>query len=99
MSPTYDDSGSRFQRDLKKLTPAQYMVFRRAVDKLVAALRQGEGFGKGLRVKPVEGHEGVWELTWAPNGRATFAYGKQQRPNEPHVIWRRVGTHDIFRRP
>ncbi len=99
MTPTYDDSESRFQRDVKKLTPAQYAAFRRAVGRLVSALQRGEGFGKGLRVKPVAGHEGVWEMTWAPDGRATFSYGPQQRTGEPHVIWRRVGTHDIFRQP
>jgi hypothetical protein len=38
-------------------------------------------------------------MTWAPNGRATWQYGPEQRPGERHVIWRRIGTHDIFRAP
>jgi hypothetical protein len=41
----------------------------------------------------------VWELTWAPDGRATFEYGDPVRAGDPHIIWRRVGTHDIFRQP
>lgn len=82
-----------------KLTPSQRAAFRRSVSKFVEALRRGGDLPKGLRVKPVAGHEGVWELTWAPDGRATFAYGEQQKIGEPHVIWRRVGSHDIFRRP
>jgi hypothetical protein len=24
----------------------------------------------------VQGHPGVWEMTWAPDGRATFEYGR-----------------------
>jgi hypothetical protein len=38
-------------------------------------------------------------MTWASNGRATWQYGPEQRPGERHVIWRRIGTHDIFRAP
>ncbi|MGH3777069.1 MAG: hypothetical protein ACRDRR_15295 [Pseudonocardiaceae bacterium] len=50
-------------------------------------------------MKSVQGWPGVWEMTWAPDGRATFQYGPARRPGEPHVIWRRVGAHDIFRQP
>ena len=38
-------------------------------------------------------------MTFAPDGRATFTYGAPVRENEPHVAWRRIGTHDIFKRP
>jgi hypothetical protein len=47
----------------------------------------------------VQGHAGVWEMTWAPDGRATFHYGDEIRPGDPHIIWRRIGTHAIFRAP
>lgn len=60
---------------------------------------KGGGFRPGLRVKRVMGTASVWEMTWAPDGRATFEYGDEQRPGETHVLWRRVGTHDIFRNP
>lgn len=53
----------------------------------------------GLRVKAVQGRSGVWELTFAPDGRATFAYGDELRPGDPHVIWRRIGNHSIFDDP
>lgn len=64
----------------------------------MADLRAGR-FRRGLRVKAVQGAAGIFEMTWAPNGRATFQYGAQRRPGERHVIWRRIGTHDIFGRP
>ena len=55
---------------------------------------------KGLRVKRIRGAAGeIWEMTWAPDGRATFQYGKERIPGEPHIIWRRIGTHGIFQQP
>jgi hypothetical protein len=38
-------------------------------------------------------------MSWAADGRATFSYGPEVRPAEPHVIWRRVGDHWILRDP
>lgn len=89
----------RFLREYDKLTPAQRCEFQRAVTVFVADLRDGRGFRPGLRVKRVQGWPGVWELTWAPDGRATYEYGPEQKPGEPHIVWRRVGTHDVFRQP
>ena len=68
------------------------------LSEFVVDLKAGR-FRSGLRVKRVQATAGVWEMTWAPNGRATFEYGNERRAGEPHVIWRRVGTHDIFERP
>jgi hypothetical protein len=44
-------------------------------------------------------HPGVWEISWAADGRATFNYGDEVIPGERHIIWRRIGTHDIFDNP
>lgn len=66
----------------------------------IAALRATPpAYAPGLRVKRVLGSPGIWEMTFAPDGRATFSYGEETRPGEPHVIWRRVGTHDVLRDP
>jgi hypothetical protein len=66
----------------------------------VDALRQRPlEFPPALRVHRVQGHDGVWELTWAPDGRATFSYGPEVRPGEPHVMWRRIGDHSILSDP
>ncbi len=71
-----------------------------AVGQLVVALRRTPPeFPVGLRVKRVQGISGVWELTWTPDGRATFSYGDQQVAGEPHVIWRRIGDHSILGGP
>jgi hypothetical protein len=59
-----------------------------------------QDFDPRLRVKRVQGRPGVWEMmTWAADRRATFEYGPEAIAGEPHVIWQRIGTHNVFRRP
>lgn len=66
----------------------------------IAALRASPpSFPPSLRVKRVQGSTAVWEITFAPDGRATFTYGGEVRLGEPHVIWRRVGTHEVLSDP
>jgi hypothetical protein len=95
--PTHDEL-QRFRNDYRGLNDAQRMEFRAALRVFVDGLRSGR-FDPRLRVKRVQGSPGVWEMTWAPDGRATFQYGPELQPGEPHVIWRRVGTHALFREP
>jgi hypothetical protein len=76
----------------------QQRAFLAVVRLFVEGLRQGR-LDPRLRVKRVQGRPAVWEMSWAPDGRATFEYGDEVRPGEPHVIWRRVGTHEVFREP
>jgi hypothetical protein len=87
-----------FEQDFKKLTLEERAKFRGAVAAFVADIKR-RNFRKGLRVKGIRGAEGIFEMTWAKNGRATFQYGPEALANEPHVIWRRCGTHAIFRKP
>ena len=96
--PTRDVLKS-FWRDWDALTAEERLAFRGAVAKFVEDLRAGQGLRKGLRVKGVQGARGIYELTWAPNGRATFQFGRAVRDGEPHVIWRRIGGHEILDSP
>ena len=86
----------RFDRDFASLSDAQREAFRSAAQKFVADLARGQGFRKGLRVKGIRGATGMFELTWADDGRATFSYGESRREGEAHIVWHRVGTHDIL---
>jgi hypothetical protein len=90
---------ARFAKDFDALTPAQQAAFMAAVAQVVEDLQSGRGFRKGLRVKGVQGATGIFELTWDDDGRATFEYGHPVREGEPHVVWRRIGTHAIFKEP
>jgi len=95
--PTFAQA-DRFRGDFAKLTGAQKAAFRAAAAKFVADLPSGS-FRPGLRVRGVQGALGVFEMTWADDGRATFEYGSAVREGGTHIVWRRIGTHDIFTRP
>lgn len=96
--PTFQTT-PRFDRDWKQLTADSKARFRHVLsDQFVPDLAHGT-FRVGLRVKGIQAAPGVFEMTWEPGGRATFSYGRQQRPGEPHVIWRRIGTHAVFLDP
>jgi hypothetical protein len=96
--PTYDVT-SRFQKDYARLSADDRKRFQQAVAKFIEDLRRGRGFRPGLRVDGVEGTRGVFEMTWAPDGRATFEYGDRSRPGDAHVVWRRIGSHAILANP
>lgn len=98
MSPTYE-AEPRFSREYARLTPGQQKRFRTAVSDMIEDIRAGRPFRPGLRVKRVQATADVWEMTWAPDGRATWQYGPEVIPGQPHIIWRRIGTHDVFRTP
>ncbi len=87
----------RFLRDHKSLTKRDADAFRQAVALFIAGLRQGT-FDSRLRVKRVKSTADVWEMSWAPDGRATFQYGPEVVPGEPHIVWRRVGDHSVLAR-
>jgi len=78
-----------FWRDWDRLTPQQQRAFREALVQFIAGIADGgQSFHPRLRVKRVQGHPGLWEMTWAPDGRATFEYGPEVRAGEAHVTWR-----------
>ncbi|MEU6484292.1 hypothetical protein [Streptomyces sp. NPDC046887] len=99
--PTFATT-ARFERDFKRLSAQEKERFKETIrTKFVPDMTTGR-FRPGLRVKPVQGvrlpagEHPVMEMTWAPDGRATWQFGKELREGEPHVIWRRVGGHEIF---
>jgi hypothetical protein len=96
--PTYTKL-PRFQKDFDQLSGAERERFLEAVRKFVEDLERGRGFRPSLRVKGVQGAPGIYEMTWAPDGRATFHYGEPIQEGQAHVVWRRVGTHAILTTP
>lgn len=95
--PTFE-THSRFDREYQKLTPQQRQQFRAILALFIPALTAGK-FPPKLRIKRVQGTDKVWEISWDADGRATFEYGDQKTGGDPHIVWRRIGTHDIFRQP
>jgi hypothetical protein len=87
----------QFDRDWRRLRAAERDRFRVAFRKFDVDLTSGR-FRAGLRVKGIQGAPGVFEMTLAPDGRATFEYGESQGAG-PHMIWRRIGTHAVLAGP
>ena len=97
--PTYEWS-LEYRREFAKLTEVQQKSFRRAVKKFVIDLKRDGQLRGSLRDKPMVANPGIFELTWeSEDGRATFTYGPKERQGEKHVIWHRIGGHEIFDRP
>ena len=96
--PTYGTT-DRFAKDHAGLSTSQKAQFRVAVSKFIEDLDARRPLRKWLRVKRVKSAQGIFEMTWADDGRATFEYGDEQIDGEPHIIWRRVGTHDVLGSP
>jgi hypothetical protein len=96
--PTFFRSVS-FLNDWHALSPDEKRQFKTAVRQMVDDLRTKQGFRRELRIKRVRTAKGVFEMTWTPDGRATFQYGQEVHPGEPHIIWRRIGGHEIFKNP
>lgn len=94
--PSHENT-RRFERDYQALTPAQRKRFAAAFERFDVDLGK-QRFRASLRIKRVAGTEAVFEMTWAPDGRATFQYGESEGKGA-HVIWRRIGTHKVFRQP
>ncbi|WP_338699932.1 hypothetical protein V2W30_25000 [Streptomyces sp. Q6] len=96
--PTFEVT-PRFARDFARLSPDQQRRFRRVIVEHFVPDVEAGSFRPGLRVKGVQAAAGVYEMTWAPDGRATWQYGEEKTAGTPHVVWRRIGTHGIFTPP
>ena len=97
--PTWDKT-QQFLDDYAKLGEDEKAAFLDALqrpDGFVVGARNQRQFHPHLRVKPMREFHGVWEMTWEKaDGRATFEYGPEKTPGDPHIVWRRIGGHDIF---
>ena len=92
--PTWEQT-SHFDRDWEQLEAPDRDHSRRAIRHFVADLPT-ERFRPGLRVKKVQGTDFGYEMTRAPDGRATFQFGSSGN-RDPHIIWRRIGRHAVLR--
>ncbi len=94
-----------FDADVKRLKKhrAAFLAWAREVwvpacDRHAEA--QSAPWPAALRVKPVVNAKGIYEVTWSfsgPDGRATFEL--LTIDGELYCLWRRVGSHEIFKEP
>jgi hypothetical protein len=95
-----------FDADFRRLKPEHRATFREVLRaKFIPACQAltadpNTVWPKSLRVKSVQGAPGVLEMTWSfasPDGRATFELVTVD--GELRCRWRRIGDHDVFKRP
>jgi hypothetical protein len=95
-----------FAADLRRLKPEYLSGFRKVVrEEFVPACDAHAAdpatpWPASLRVKPVRSAGRVLEMTWSfasPDGRATFEFVTVE--TALRVRWRRVGDHDVFKKP
>lgn len=94
-----------FLGDRDRLSDAERDIVRRALPRFVEACERfatdpAARWPSSLRVKDVESAPGIFEVTFSftgPDIRATFEW--TQIDGALTVRWRRIGGHEIFRRP
>jgi mRNA interferase RelE/StbE len=77
-----------FERLFKRLTKR---IRNETYEKLALFLR--DPAHPSLRVKRIRGTDRIWEMSITMNYRLTFEVDEQR------VLLRRIGTHDVLRRP
>ena len=84
----------RFEAGWATLTEEQQALFRSVVLEAFEPdlAMPDRPFRPALRVRQLAGSPDVFEMTWSDDGRATFSYGAEREPGQPHVIWRQIGT-------
>lgn len=96
---------THFKRDYKKLPDDHKGQFQTVVPQfheaaVAAAAGDANPWPNAMRVKPVQGASGIWEMTWSmdnPDGRATWGWIKID--GEAGILWRRVGNHRVLDNP
>jgi tetratricopeptide (TPR) repeat protein len=84
-------AGDTFFRSYESLAPEDRQQLREAVSELMHAFARGGDFPASLQVKPVADAEGLYEMSWAADGKATFSIRWDPARDERVIFLRRVG--------
>ncbi len=104
--PTFE-AHDRFWREYECLRDDQQDAFNQALREFISVLRDWERerrpgnpiFPQRLGITAMVKQRNIKEFAWAGDGRCTWEYGTPQIPDKFHVIWRRIGTHAIYKDP
>lgn len=100
------ETTSAFDDDYRRLKREHAVAFKIVVREKFAPACDAHAKGPttpwpaSLRVKPLRSAPGILEMTWSfasPDGRATFELITVE--GELRCRWRRVGDHDVFKKP
>ncbi|MDN5857797.1 MAG: hypothetical protein L0H84_04170 [Pseudonocardia sp.] len=95
-----------FDSDVRRLKREHLATFKRVVVERFAPACEAHAadpatpWPAALRVRSVQGADGVLEMTWSfagPDGSATFELVTVD--SELRCRWRLVGDHEVFKKP
>jgi hypothetical protein len=93
------DRYNRFASEFDQLSSEEQKAFRTAVARFVAALWENRVPDANLGIRQMTDHTGVYEFHFSKRGRATFHYKTEERGKNADIMWRRIGGHEIYRKP
>jgi mRNA-degrading endonuclease YafQ of YafQ-DinJ toxin-antitoxin module len=88
----------RFRRDYRNLEKKEQRAVTNARTTIKLALEGNVEYSYKHRIKQMEGHPDIWEGHVKDNLCFTFHYHKTDT-GEKIVLFRRVGTHAIYKKP
>lgn len=99
------ETTASFDRDFKGLPEGHRETFKKFAPRfhdaaVKAAAGEDKPWPRGMRVKTVQGSEGIWETTWSkdhPDGRVTWEWIGID--GAAAIRWRRVGDHSVLGNP
>lgn len=96
--PTHEEL-SRFGREFARLPDSEKRRFVRAVRRLAEGIDEGR-VPSGLRVKRIRSADGIWEISYSGDGRATFEWESGSViEGKAHIRWHRIGGHEVLKDP
>lgn len=102
------DALPRFYNDWHTLEQPKKGLFLTRLQEFIGVLKRWEAegmpgshppFPAHLGIKSMAGRRNIWEFRWSGDGRATWSYGPPPQDGMCKIIWRRIGTHQIYNDP
>ncbi len=96
--PEFDKDWHDLGHEHRALFKSRVAGFSLACDEFALDPARFKSWPRELRVKKRKGEPGIWEMTWSfsgPDGRATFEF--ELIDGEMRVVWRRIGSHEIYK--
>ncbi|MEO7000574.1 MAG: hypothetical protein ABI068_02060 [Ktedonobacterales bacterium] len=90
---------SQFLREFAKLSEDEQDQFILAMKHMVEDMRDGRGFRPGLRIKGVQGHPGVFEMTWRRMVAPRSPTAPSASPARRILSGGASARHDILKHP
>lgn len=87
----------QFNKDYEKLAEVEKALFKEAFSEIAESLQGNSELFQKHRLKKMVGYPGVWEGHIRQN--LVFTYELMKEGDETVCLFRRIGTHQVYRNP